>query len=782
MSVNKFTAAVVFVLSLVQAFAADNFVISNGKSKAYPTPAKALAKAKAGDTVVIADGIWEGGLKLTVPGVKLKGSPNTIICAGRKIPANAWIPAPEAGQNAWKTPVSKVPSNVVCNGRALLELHSANGNGADNYKEIMKYGVASTGRVLLGGIFSYDRKNKILTVSLPDISDIKKCTIFVADRGKDALTIAADNCTVSDLTLLGGDAGAAFRNCANSEVHHVFAVANNNGILFTDNCRGCSAHHCDITLNPDSFTCDARTGTSSAVWDVWLAHKRVGSWDKTGIAVFWAGRDNKIFCNTVYNHWNGIHCGTNPKTWNNGLKEYYYNNIVPQKGRVNQSLQVFNNRVDLCIDDALEPSGDVENQQWYSNVVTRAHCGIRIKVVDIGPLYIFDNDISNCLDGIRFFKNLTEPAQVYVIHNRLQHRTAHTFASVETIPLKGVLGSKVPGGIRGGHMHNNLYLTNSYTAEFPPKGTALFTASNNAYTCTRPAELPAEQEKESRFSLDIKDVPDTCKEVKAKELSETELPCTQRGQYAGLLNISPEKTPKTFISGRYQNAAKILDMRVRKWTSTAIPAHCFVMAPEQTYVIENPTGLDSAKLLLRAYLGPKVKNSTFKIIFSDGEKVISEKKLKFLAVRELDIPLAKCKKLTMKIISKNRKASWAIECLSPEISCKLVLDKKVDIVAYNNTSTVKLALSAQNNKDIAISATGLPDMSLTCISPDGKKLPFPKDGKINTTNSSGKGMLVSGNSRRITLAPVNASHPLIDTPIIENLPLTLRLPSEGFEH
>ena len=108
-----------------------------------------------------------------------------------------------------------------------------------------------------------------------------------------------------------------------------------------------------------------------------------------------------------------------------------------------------------------------------------------------------------------------------------------------------------------------------------------------------------------------------------------------------------------------------------------------------------------------------------------------------------------------------------------------VLDKKVDIAAYNNTSTIKLALSAQNNRNIAISVSiYLLDASLLTA----KNSPSRKMEKINIANSSGKWVLVSGNSRRITLAPVNASHPLIDTPIIENLPLTLRQVSEGFEH
>ena len=775
----KSFAFLLLTVALFSAYAAEHLVISNGKSKAYPTAAKALAKAKSGDTVILADGFYEGGLKMTVPNVVLKGSKNTFICAGRKV--TDWKPAPEAGKNAWKTQWKKVPANVVCNGRLLLELHAANGNGALNYKEIMKYGVASTGRALLGGIFAYDRKSMSLIVSLSDVDDINKCAIYVADRGKDALTIAADNCTVSDLTLVGGEAGIAFRNCKNSTVHNILAVANNNGILFTDNCSDCTAHHCDVILNPDSFSCNAQLGPSSAVWDVWLAHKRVGSWDKTGIALFWAGKGNRIYSNTVYNHWNGIHCGTNPKTWNKGLKEYYFNNIVPQKGRVNQYTQVYNNRVDLCMDDALEPAGDVQDQQWYSNVVTRAHCGIRIKTIDIGPLYIYDNDVSGCLDGIRFFKNLTEPAQVYVIHNRLKHDFAHTFASVETIPLKGVLGNKVPGGVRGGHMHNNLYITREYTAAFPPKGTALFTASNNAYTCSRPSELPAELEKNSRFDLKVKENAETVKEVQAKELSQIELPIAMRGKYAGLLNISSEKTPKTFISGRYENAAKILDMRVREWNFKTLESHSFVMAPEQSYIIENPQKLEKAKILLRAYLGPKMKLADFKIVFLNGKQIISEKKMKFLAVQELEIPLSGHAELTMKIISKNRKASWSIECLSQKIACKLVLDKQLDIVSYNNIAEITVDIApAKGCKEIAVKAAGVANAGFSWISPDGKKTPFT-GAKINTDKAW---KLVSENSRRLQLAPATSDYPVISTPIIENIApkITLRPPTDGFKY
>ena len=48
-------------------FAAEHLVISNGKTKKYSTPAKARAEAKSGDTVVIDNGFWQGGLKLSVP-------------------------------------------------------------------------------------------------------------------------------------------------------------------------------------------------------------------------------------------------------------------------------------------------------------------------------------------------------------------------------------------------------------------------------------------------------------------------------------------------------------------------------------------------------------------------------------------------------------------------------------------------------------------------------------------------------------------------------------------
>ena len=80
----KFVAELLLIFCLCSAYSAEHQVISNGKSKAYPTAAKALSKAKSGDTVILADGFYEGGLKMTVPNVALKGSKNTFICAGRK--------------------------------------------------------------------------------------------------------------------------------------------------------------------------------------------------------------------------------------------------------------------------------------------------------------------------------------------------------------------------------------------------------------------------------------------------------------------------------------------------------------------------------------------------------------------------------------------------------------------------------------------------------------------------------------------------------------------------
>ena len=739
------------------AYSNECLLISGGKSKKYSTPGKALSKAKSGDTVIIGNGVWEGGLKINVPDLTVKGKERTVIFAGRKISSAAWQKAPEAGKNAWKTVTKMVPDTVVCNGRALIELHPSNGKGAYSYREIMKYGIGSTGRVLLGGIFSYDRKTKTLTVSLPDCEDISKCSIYVSGRGKDAVTVQADNCKISDLTVVGGEGGVAFRKAKNSEVSRVLALANKNGILFTDGSSGCSAHHCDVILNGDHVLCNAAWGPMSAAWDVWLAYKRVGSWDKTGIAIFWAGKGNKIYSNTVYNHWNGIHCGTNPKTWNRGLKEYYQNNISCQKGRVNQETEVFNNRIDLCFDDALEPAGDVQNHKWYSNKVTRAHCGLRIKTIDIGPLYLFDNDISDCLDGIRFFKTVTEPAQVYVVHNKLQHSFAHTFAGVEAAPLKGTLGKKVPGGVRGGHMHNNLYITESYSKTFPKPGTPMFSASNNAYMCKRPAEISKDLESESRFELKLDAKDDVCKSVKAKKLSTAELPAEKQGEFAGLLGLDKEATPKTFVSGRYEETSKMFDFSAKDWKDIPLYVRRFVRGAKQNYVIESKNALNNTKILIRAYLRTQMKPVDFKVVFSDDKGVIAEKSMKFLAVQELEIPAQERRKVIMSVVSPQKDAAWCVENITPEISCRLLLNEPVEIIAGNDISAIEITteVSAQD-KSIGIAVESLFEQKkpFVWITPDGKSLELPKNGIINTAGKTGTWKLAGGNCRRIRISPV----------------------------
>ena len=785
MSSDKFRDFIFLISALFLPLlnAGEHLVISNGKSKAYSTPAKALAKAKTGDTVIIDNGFWYGGLKMKTPGVTLKGKEKTVIFAGTKVDASAWKAAPEAGKNAWKTSWKQVPDTIVCNGRFLLELHPNNGNGTFSYKEIMKYGVGSTGRALLGGIFSYDRKSKYVTVSLADIDDISKCTIVISARSKDALTIAADNCTASNLTLVGGEAGAAFRNANNSEIHHILALANKNGILFTDNSSNCSAHHCDTILNPDSFSSNAKSGPHGAYWDIWLAHKRVGSWDKTGIAIFWAGKGNQIYSNTVYNHWNGIHCGTNPKTWNKGLKEYYQNFVAHQKGRVNQSTIVRNNRIDLCCDDGIEPSGDVQDNRWHSNIVTRAHCGLRIKVIDIGPLYLYDNEIYDCLDGIRFFKAITEPAQVYLFHNKLQHRVAHSLAGVETIPLKGALGKAVPAGVKGGNIHNNLYITDNYTKAFPKPGTALFSASHNAYSCSRPAELPENIDRNSRFNLKIDSGAAICKEVKAEKLDKKLI--AESGKYAGLLSLAREETPNSFVSGRYEYASKIFDMKLRKWKKSPLYIRRFIRGAKQNYIITNSKKADTVKLVLYAYLMPKKKDSGVRVTFSDNKGIFGEKQLKFLSVQEIDIPAKGREKIRVSLISKRSDASWALDAANNNISCELLLDEPLEIMAGDDVSPIKISTRITNSTEvIGVKATPLFEQKepFVWIRPDGRKIPLPADGKVNSEKIPGVWILQGGNCRRVRFEAVKSyPAPLIRVHKADiNNELEIRTPPPGF--
>ena len=69
--------------------------------------------------------------------------------------------------------------------------------------------------------------------------------------------------------------------------------------------------------------------------------------------------------------------------------------------RYNRGLKVHHNRLDLTLDDALEPDGEVVDNQWHGNVVTRARCAARLKTLTMGPLYFYNNTLLDSLDGLR---------------------------------------------------------------------------------------------------------------------------------------------------------------------------------------------------------------------------------------------------------------------------------------------------------------------------------------------------------------------------------------------
>ncbi|MBT63704.1 MAG: hypothetical protein CML13_10880 [Puniceicoccaceae bacterium] len=112
----------------------------------------------------------------------------------------------------------------------------------------------------------------------------------------------------------------------------------------------------------------------------------------------------------------------------------------------NQDLNIHHNRIEDMNDDALEPNSAEVNCRWHDNLILRSRCALRVKVVDVGPLYLYRNLFDDNREDIRFYGELElNPAEVFVYHNTSTARVAITSNKVRGI------------GTPNYHVYNNLF-------------------------------------------------------------------------------------------------------------------------------------------------------------------------------------------------------------------------------------------------------------------------------------------------------------------------------------
>ena len=443
----------------------------------FATAQQALAAAKPGDTVTLDAGVHRGPLTVAVDRLTLRGEPGAVVGGNDPAWRPHWRPEPDIARYAYSSPVPFEPGAMSVDGRSMIRLKLGRGG-----EVVHRDGVGRAGRNALGACFSYDAANRRVIVSFADDRDPATLAIEAAPESSAAIAIrGADGVVLENLIITGGVDGVLLTDTADSVVRHCLIYAADAGVHFYRNAVRCKALYNDITWNPDALSIDIERDSGLAADDVWMAHKRFGTYDKWGVRVDQAGADNEVAYNYIYNVFNGVQ---NENGVGAGeVQQHFTDYIFKGKAPYNQRLNVHNNRVDLALDDALEPGNELVGSQWHANVVTRSRCAARLKTVTMGPFYFYDNVLVDCFDGLRLYKSTPASAKVYIYNNFVRHPTAIIYHAMDSVMWGDAwLGKQISRGTPGFRVFNNVFETDDYFANHGGHVRPNFKSDFNVFT------------------------------------------------------------------------------------------------------------------------------------------------------------------------------------------------------------------------------------------------------------------------------------------------------------
>jgi len=236
---------------------------------------EAVAKAQAGDVIVLGPGTHFGPLVVSVSNVTLRGETGARVTANVETWKPAWTKETAYGPFAYSTPIQFEPVTVSIDQRVMINAEERRGG-----LSVHQFGAGRNGRAALGGVFTYVAKEKKLIVSFANDLDPAKHLIEAAAEQTSAITIKdADNVSVKNLILTGGMAGLHFTKTHDSVVEGCLIYGVDSGVRFGLGASNCKMLGNDITWNEDSLHGDCSATTADVGNDVWHTHKKYGTYD-----------------------------------------------------------------------------------------------------------------------------------------------------------------------------------------------------------------------------------------------------------------------------------------------------------------------------------------------------------------------------------------------------------------------------------------------------------------------------------------------------------------------
>lgn len=369
---------------------------ANGDGSAarpFATPQKGVDAARPGDTVRVRAGFYRATVTFPRSGaatsrITLEGEPGATLDGG--VVVTGWEPDPERGASGvYRKNAEALPFplyHMTWNGKYVLRLNA----GQDSLKTPEAYYARLTAppedRSWDGVEAFFGTRDGYAYVRFRNKEDPnrEKITFGKAggSRGSGVVNLPGVSfITVRGFTLQGGGDGVHVSHGAHDNlIEDNFIVNGRNGVLINGQattpvpCHRNVVRRNRITLNyvDDLSPRNPRHG------HIWKQFKEASDTDRRAVYLYYAGDDNRVHDNTIYQHWDGVQDSAGGAT-----REEY--------ASFSRRLKVYNNTIRDMGDDALEPTGGEIDAEWNDNLLENALIGIRIKDVKTGPCYIYRN-------------------------------------------------------------------------------------------------------------------------------------------------------------------------------------------------------------------------------------------------------------------------------------------------------------------------------------------------------------------------------------------------------
>lgn len=408
----------------------------------------ALDQVQPGGEVRVQPGVYYERLVIREGGeserpVRLIGEKGAVIDGSLSVEPK-WERAENVGPGVWVTQMPFDPRCVTVDGKFLTLLNQQRVTEKSGAKPewlwttIFQEGINSRGRGAtwkgINGLGFYMTEGERFYVRLQDQANPADAVFTFAPNEPTITVDGASHLEISGFDMRHTPLGVKIVNASNVLVDDCRIGPTREGVGLGKESRDCVVRYCEIFQNPYSnYLPDAYS------WETWTAHKRGGWWDMRGIKIEQTRGGHEIHDNYIHHQWDGI----SSMGWDHwrstaeermGWKEY------------NQNLNIHHNRIEDMNDDALEPNSAEINCQWHDNLIVRSRCALRVKVIDVGPLYLYRNLFDDNREDIRFFGELElNPAEVYIYQNTSTARVA-------------IMSNKVRGiGTPNYYVYNNLF-------------------------------------------------------------------------------------------------------------------------------------------------------------------------------------------------------------------------------------------------------------------------------------------------------------------------------------